>query len=443
MTQHRTKTGPRIRRGLLSLAGVMACMAAVAGPASAQLGSRLGPGLGLPLGAPSVAELPGEVTDAAQSIGETGRQVAGRVAQLRALVRSNPKTLDIDDRGDAVVRGAVIVLDPSPASLEIARRAGFALSEPEKLDGLDLAIVVLRAPGGLDTRAAIARLRARDPAGRYDYDHLYSGAGEPEGSGAGAQKGSPGPRAAAVGLVDTGIAADHPAFAGASVRQQGFAPGGVRPAAHGTAVASLLVGGAGGAPTAGRGQRIYAADVYGQGPTGGSADAILRALAWLGRAQVPVINISLVGPPNIVLQAAVRSLVGRGVLIVAPVGNDGPAAPPPYPASYPGVIAVTGVDARLRVLPEAGRATHLDFAAPGAGVTAARLGGGYVAVRGTSFAAPIVAGELARLLPAPNPDGAARAVRALSERADKDPGAAVGQGVVGEHASARRAASGQ
>ena len=87
---------------------------------------------------------------------------------------------------------------------------------------------------------------------------------------------------------------------------------------------------------------------------------------------IRVINISLVGPPNLTLEAAVRSLVGRGVLIVAPTGNDGPAAPPLYPASYPGVVAVTGVDRRGKVLLEAGRAGHVDFAAPGADLEAAR-----------------------------------------------------------------------
>ncbi len=43
-------------------------------------------------------------------------------------------------------------------------------------------------------------------------------------------------------------------------------------------------------------------------------------------------------------------------MIVAAVGNDGPSARPAYPASYPGVLAVTGVDGRNRALIEAGRA---------------------------------------------------------------------------------------
>src|SRR3546814_9841190 len=81
------------------------------------------------------------------------------------------------------------------------------------------------------------------------------------------------------------------------------------------------------------------------------------------------------------------------MLIVAAVGNDGPAAPPAYPASYKGVFAVTGVNARNRALPEAGRALHIDFAAPGDAVLAATSIDATDRLRGTSFAAPLVAGR--------------------------------------------------
>src|SRR3546814_16350022 len=71
------------------------------------------------------------------------------------------------------------------------------------------------------------------------------------------------------------------------------------------------------------------------------------------------------------LAAAVTRAQQRGILIVAAVGNNGPAAPHAYPASYRGVLAVTCVDAKDRLLPEAGRALHVDFAAPGDDVLAA------------------------------------------------------------------------
>ena len=84
--------------------------------------------------------------------------------------------------------------------------------------------------------------------------------------------------------------------------------------------------------------------------------------------------------------------------MVAAVGNDGPAAPPAYPASYDGVVAVTAVDGKRRALIEAGRALHLDYAAPGADIRAINAEGKRVRVRGTSFATPLVAARLANAL---------------------------------------------
>src|SRR3546814_1027523 len=109
--------------------------------------------------------------------------------------------------------------------------------------------------------------------------------------------------------------------------------------------------------------------------------------------EVPVINVSLVGPPNLLVRTAVTAVQRRGLIVVAAVGNDGPAAAPLYPAAYPGVIAVTGVDARNRVLMEAGRGSHVDFAAPGSDMAAAGVSKSFGRVRGTSYAAPLVAGR--------------------------------------------------
>ncbi len=143
---------------------------------------------------------------------------------------------------------------------------------------------------------------------------------------------------------------------------------------------------------------LYAADVYCGAPTGGAVDALAGAFGWMVRERIAVINVSLVGPDNAVLARIVASLTARGYVIVAAVGNDGPAAPPLYPASYPHVVGVTGVDARHRVLLEAARGAQVMFAAPGADMAAGAPAGTYVAVRGTSFAAPIVAALLAQRL---------------------------------------------
>jgi len=144
---------------------------------------------------------------------------------------------------------------------------------------------------------------------------------------------------------------------------------------------------------------------------------VIEALAWLVREGVPVINLSIVGPDNLLLQRAVETTAAHGHLMVAAVGNDGPAAPPLYPASYSQVIAVTGVDGSDKVLIEAGRSAHVDFAAPGAGVLAASLPTGFSWVRGTSYAAPIVAGRLAQRLDRPDRAQAERAIAELAATA--------------------------
>jgi subtilisin family serine protease len=132
---------------------------------------------------------------------------------------------------------------------------------------------------------------------------------------------------------------------------------------------------------------------------------------------VPVINVSLIGPPNVLLQRVIELASAHGHLIVAAVGNDGPAAPPLYPAAYPGVIAVTGVDRAGKVLIEAGRGKFIAFAAPGADIEAASLPSGSSPVRGTSFAAPIVASRLALRLERPDRAAAERAVSELASAA--------------------------
>lgn len=328
-----------------------------------------------------------------------------RLDRLTALVRANPRTLDLDDHGQGVVRGEVLAMAPSQAALARLAAAGFSLAREEGADALGLRLVVLRPPGGLNVRAAVRKARELDPEGAYDFNHLYAGASGSRSSVPSAGPASPS-LVGRVGLLDGGVDRQHPAFKDVQIEQRGFAPGGGGPSRHGTAVASLLAGkGYGGL---GPGSRIYAADVYGTGPTGGSASAIVGALNWMAQAKVPVVNISLVGPDNAALRAAVTALLARGCLVVAAVGNDGPAAPPLYPASYPGVVAVTGVDARGRLLPEAGKAAHIDFAAVGAGVKVATPGGGAASVRGTSYAAPVVAARLAA-----RPDVAALASQAV------------------------------
>ncbi len=318
-----------------------------------------------------------------------------RRARLNALVNANRTTLDRDGGGQPVRRGELIVANPDDASLQIAARAGFGRIKDEQIGDLGIRIVTLSLPRGMNVRQALKTLRKAAPGLDADYNHIFEPAGGVLAPAVGASLAAvspfrPGTR---IAMIDGGVAA-HSSLAMASIDQRGFA-GPAQPTGHGTAVGSLLVGSAGNFRGAAPGAQLFVADVYGGNPAAGSATTIIRALAWAASKRPAVINVSLVGPRNAAMERAVSVLRSRGIALVAAVGNDGPAAPPQYPASYPGVIAVTGVDANDRALREAGHSTHLDFAAPGADLVAASPGKGYAVVRGTSFAAPLVAARLA------------------------------------------------
>jgi hypothetical protein len=356
-----------------------------------------------------------------------------RQLRIRELLRRHADALEADPHGDAIVRGQVLLLSPDGAALEAAAAAGFTEVRELSLAPLGMRIVVLHTAG--HTARALRTLASRDPAATLDFNHIYLDSGVQVGSSAhapadGAQPapgegaapptethGEAAAAAARVGLIDSGVDADHAAFRGLAIHRHGCA-GALVPDSHGTAVASLLVGRDDAFHGAAPGAELDAADVFCGAATGGSVDAVAEAFAWLVGERVPVINVSLVGPANNLLRTVVAAVIARGYLVVAAVGNDGPAAPPLYPAAWPGVIGVTAVDARGRVLAEAERGSQVKFAAPGADMAAARSPQGYVLVRGTSFAAPLVAGLLALELKAPDEAAAHSALTDLAAHAD-------------------------
>ncbi len=386
-------------------------------PALAQLGGLPSPSLPAP-SVPVVRNLPGVVDRTLDGVTDTTTRVLDgavlpRAQQVQDLLSRHRDVLELDPAGDLIVRSQVIAFAPTAEALAAAQGAGFAISGEHVLAGLDTRMVVLTAPRGLSTKKALQALQKLDPAGTYDFNDIYLGSQSGQGGSGAPFAGAGGGR---VGLIDGGVDATHPAFRGAKVVQKGFA-GTTVPSPHGTATASLLVGRSDGFAGAAPGAELIVADVYCNAPTGGSTSTIIQALDWLSREQVGVINISLTGPSNAPLKAAIGTMVKRGHLIVAAVGNEGPSAKPLYPASFDGVIGVTGVDRRNKVLLEAGRGAQVDLSAPGSDIAAAAPGGVFAGVRGTSFAAPIVAGLLSRQLVRPDPARAAGVTAALVTQA--------------------------
>lgn len=319
-----------------------------------------------------------------------------RRARLKMLINANRRELDSDGAGNPVRRDRLIALDPPAAMLAVAARGGFRTIADERDPVLGLRTVTLAVPPRMNVRRALDRLRQLAPGLDADFDHVFEPAGgslSPTSVLLAAGAAGAAPAGTRIAMIDGGVAS-HPSLTRASIEQKGFA-GAAEATGHGTAVASLLVGDERFFKGAARGAKLFVGDVYGGSPAAGSASAIVRALGWAASKRPRIVNISLVGPANRAVGRAIALLRNRGIAVAAAVGNDGPAAPVQYPAGYDGVIAVTGVDARGRALVEAGKARHLDFAAPGADMAAAVPGKGYMPVRGTSFAAPLVAARFA------------------------------------------------
>nr|MBA4769293.1 S8 family serine peptidase [Sphingobium sp.] len=322
-----------------------------------------------------------------------------RLSRVQGFLRANRAVAEPDDRGEPARKGVILMLGGDAQAADKLRALGFASRRAETFGNLDLSAVELMVPDGMRLSDALPLLRQQVPDATFTADQLHFPAGNAAKPPPAAQGRGAADIRTAVGVIDGGVGPAVPTKA-----SRGFATGAPTASNHGTAIASLL-------RHAGV-QSIISADVYGRDPAGGSALAIVRALDWMQGQRVPVVSISLTGPGNPLLARAVAACVAKGMVITAAVGNDGPGAPPVFPASYPSVLAVTGVDGRNRVLIEAGRATHLDYAAPGADMKAMDARGRWVSVRGTSYAAPLVAARAAAMKDSGRPlsalDGEAR-----------------------------------
>ncbi|MDF1762301.1 MAG: S8 family serine peptidase [Oleibacter sp.] len=196
-----------------------------------------------------------------------------------------------------------------------------------------------------------------------------------------------------IGMMDSSIDTNHPCLKNSAVIEKVFIANGhsqnlLLTKQHGTAMASVIVGD-GECGLLSHAQ-LHNAVVFGENNQGlvvASADQLIVGLDWLLQQGVSVINLSLSGPPNQVLEKALSQVMGKGITVVASVGNEGAGAFPRYPAAYPGVVAVTALDRKYAVYVRAVQGEHLRFAAPGVAVALADArNGSMAATDGTSIA---------------------------------------------------------
>lgn len=230
---------------------------------------------------------------------------------------------------------------------------------------------------------------------QYGLDALGVGPARAVASGAGVR----------VAVLDSAPQADHPDLGGVRVRALQDGPS-VTPAAHGTLITGVVravegngIGIAGVAPDA---DVVAIAICTPSGAAAADTCLLYDALQGIDAAwdeQARVANLSIVGPPNALLERAMSRMEELGVLMVAAAGNEG-TDEPRYPAAYPSVIGVGAVDPHGARFERGNRGPSSEIEAPGVEILSTYPGGTYAFADGTSLAAAHVSGVLALLLSA-------------------------------------------
>ena len=326
----------------------------------------------------------------------------------------------------------LLALNLAPQLVIKARQLGFTVGASSDHAQLQLRVTALGVPPGMTVEAAQALLDREMPGDAIMANRVYSPyrtatdgkAGQQSGregretrtagqNGCGAER-CYGPamigwtdqlsscsQGVRIGLVDTSVDLTHATFRG---RAKQFVSWPDNPRArvadpHGTSVLSILAGDPdSGTPGLVPDATFYIADVFqadAQNRPISDTARLLAAFDWLKAQKIDIVNLSLAGPPDELMQKTIEQMSRKGIIFVAAAGNGGPSAPPSYPAAYKDVVAVTAVAKDLRAYRHANRGDYIDVAAPGVDIWAALPQSKEGVQTGTSFAVPYVTAMLA------------------------------------------------
>ena len=339
-----------------------------------------------------------DAADAAKDAAEAAEEASenhgmiGSSEGMRGVGQSeNP---DHDSRGYPVRRGEIVALDLSADGLRQAQAKGYRLIGREEFTSIGGSLTCLAVPPAIEPEAAIGTMRSIEPEATFDYSHYYGLQVALAGKATSANS-TKLPRKSgsfSVGMIDTAVTS-HSSLGGTTLTKKDFSSGkSAIPVDHGTAIASIL--------SSEGAQSLFVANIF-RGGTGSpftSAEAIASALEWMSSNKIAVVNMSLSGPRNAILDKLIERTSAKGTIIVAAAGNGGPTAPPAYPAALPSVVAITAVDAKMCVYRYANQGKYLDIASRGVNEPAAKASGGTALFSGTSFATPHIAAWLARCM---------------------------------------------
>ena len=207
-----------------------------------------------------------------------------------------------------------------------------------------------------------------------------------------------------VGVLDTGIALEHPDLRPAILEARDFtrSPSAAYDAqGHGTHVSGIIAarrnahGIVGVAPET----KIITAKVLNDDGAGTSQD-IVAGIHWAMEAGADILSMSLgSSEPDEEIHQALLLAISRGVFVITAAGNEGPELDTVgYPAGFPEMVAVGSIDRRKRLSQFSSRGRQVDVVAPGDEITSCYPPRGYAVLSGTSMATPFVSGVVALAL---------------------------------------------
>ncbi|MFG3229563.1 type VII secretion-associated serine protease mycosin [Kitasatospora sp. NPDC048194] len=217
-----------------------------------------------------------------------------------------------------------------------------------------------------------------------------------------------------VAVVDSGVSASHPDLSGQVLPGTSLIGDGddgrtdTSGESHGTAIAGIIAGTGGPAPGGGMTGLAPAAKILPVRVSTGnqvSAPMVAQGIVWAADHGARVINVSLGAPePDPLLKQAVTYAMGKDAVVVASAGNEGDRGNPPmYPAAFPGVVSVSGVDEAGGFWNPSESGRGIVIAAPAAEIYSTNNQGRYVKADGTSYAAAYVSATAA-LIRSAHPD---------------------------------------
>ncbi|HEY7958621.1 MAG TPA: S8 family serine peptidase [Sphingomicrobium sp.] len=328
--------------------------------------------------------------------------------QILVMLKIAPQHFHVGGGYSGRYGDAAAMAERRRSAENVAKKAGFTLVDGWPMPLLGVDCYVMGISPGVSIEAAVERASHDSRVAWSEPMQLYQAEGrsssraadplaalEPASSEwrlADLHKFATG-RGVSIAIIDSKVEINHPDLAGHFIAAKNFlardAAGGEE---HGTAIAGVIgatagngIGIAGIAP----GAQLMALRACWQirspfepSPTLCDSLGIARALQFAIAHKADVINLSLSGPPGILLQKLVSIAVSRRATVVAAFDPTLPRGG--FPASLPGVVAVA--DQSLQNLPAN------VYGAPARDIPTTEPGGKWYFVNGTSYAVAHVSG---------------------------------------------------